>query len=246
MTALIETLHLGSLVAAQAVSDMSFWGLFQQAGLVVKSVMVLLLILSIISWAVAVDKFITFRLLKSRATKFEDTFWSGRTLDDLASGLANDVRDPMARVFHAAMEEYKTFQATPRTSLSKDAKEKAESRINDIMDIVINRELDKTEKGMGVLATIASISVFIGLFGTVWGIMNAFQGIAETQSTNLAVVAPGIAEALFATALGLIAAIPAAVFSNMFTTEINRYSSRLEGYADELSLNLSKKIWREG
>jgi len=228
------------VVQTTGVSDFSFWGLFQQASLVVKIVMIILILASLWSWAIAVDKFITFKLLKSRADKFEETFWSGRTLEDLSVGLAGDVRDPMARVFAAAMREWEESKAV---AITRDgALSAAQQRINGVMNLVVNRELTKAERGMTVLATIGSASVFIGLFGTVWGIMNSFRAVGEMKSADFSVVAPGVAEALFATALGLVAAIPAVIFYNMFTAEMDRYAGRLEGYADELSAILSRKL----
>jgi len=223
-----------------AHTDFSFWSLFLQADWVVKAVMILLLIASIWSWVVAIDKAVMFHLLKKRATAFEDTFWSGRTLDDLAVALGKDTRDPMARVFAAAMREYNESRATTGGTAGGDMA--THERIDSVMNLVMNRELAKAERGMPVLATVASASVFVGLFGTVWGIMNSFRAIAAAQSTSLSVVAPGIAEALFATALGLIAAIPALIFYNAYTAKLDTYGGRLEGYADELSAILSRKL----
>lgn len=224
---------------AAAMGDFSFAALFVRAGWVVKAVMIILALASLWSWAVAVDKFITFSLLKKRATRFEDTFWSGRTLEDLAKSMANDIRDPMARVFAAAMKEWDESKSpTQRGATILGTQE----RIDRVMTMVVNRELAKAERGMNVLATVGSASVFIGLFGTVWGIMNSFRAIAAVQNTSLSVVAPGIAEALFATALGLIAAIPAVIFYNKFSSDLDKYAGRLEGYADELSAILSRKI----
>ncbi len=219
--------------------DFSFLSLFLRADWVVKAVMIILMLASLWSWAIAVDKFLSFRVLKSRADKFEETFWSGRTLDELSTGLTNDTKDPMARVFAAAMREWDESRNTPR---SDAAILSTRERIDRVMTLVVNRELSKAEGGLSVLATVGSASVFIGLFGTVWGIMNAFRAIAVSQNTNLSVVAPGIAEALFATALGLIAAIPAVIFYNKFSSDLDKYAGRLEGYADELSAILSRKI----
>ena len=215
---------------------------FVRADWVVKSVMILLALASIWSWVVAIDKFIMFFMLKRRATDFEDTFWSGRTLDELAKALGADTRDPMARVFAAAMREYNESRNAATASGVLGRSNATHERIDSVMNLVINREMAKAERGMSVLATVASASVFVGLFGTVWGIMNAFRAIAASQNTNLSVVAPGIAEALFATALGLIAAIPALVFYNMFTANLDKYGGRLEGYSDELSAILSRKL----
>jgi len=219
--------------------DFSFWSLFKRADWVVKAVMIILIIASIWSWAIAVNKGITMFLLKRRANLFEDTFWSGKTLDELSKAMAGDTRDPMARVFAAAMREYDESLTSRRSDALLSS---TGDRIDRVMTLVVNRELSKAEKGLPVLATIGSASVFIGLFGTVWGIMNSFRAIAASQNTNLSVVAPGIAEALFATALGLIAAIPAVIFYNMYSSDIDKYAGRLEGYADELSAILSRKI----
>jgi biopolymer transport protein TolQ len=208
--------------------DFSFWSLFQRADWVVKAVMIILVAASFWSWGIAVDKAITMFLLKRRATAFEDTFWSGKTLDELSTGLAGDTRDPMARVFAAAMREYEESKTMPRTDAVSVS---SQQRIDSVMNLVVNREMAKAERGMSVLATVGSASVFIGLFGTVWGIMNAFRAIAASQNTSLTVVAPGIAEALFATALGLIAAIPAVIFYNKYSTDLDKYSGRLEGYS---------------
>jgi len=229
-----------SLMAATGVdADLSFIGLFLKADWVVKTVMIVLTLASVWTWVIAIDKGIQFFLLKKRAALFEETFWSGRTLDDLQAGLGNDTRDPMARVFTAAMREYRESQAGLKTDGSILS---TRERIDRVMDLVVNRELAKAESGMTVLATIGSAAVFIGLFGTVWGIMNAFRAIAASQNTNLAVVAPGIAEALFATALGLVAAIPATIFYNLYSAKLDKYGGRLEGYADELGAILSRKL----
>lgn len=225
-------------------ADYSFTALFTRADLMVKGIMIILTIASVWSWAIIIDKTISFNVLKKRATKFEETFWSGRTLDELAEGLAGDTRDPMGRVFSAAMREFKESQV-PGNQLNSDVVGTRE-RIDRVMGLVVNRELAKTERGMTVLATVGSASVFVGLFGTVWGIMNTFRAIDQNQSANLSVVIPGISEALFATALGLVAAIPASVFYNKFTADLDKYAGRLDGYTDELSAILSRKIGKRG
>lgn len=232
------------MAGAAGANDYSFTALFARADLMVKAIMIILTIASVWSWAIIIDKTISFGVLKKRATKFEETFWSGRTLDELAEGLAGDTRDPMGRVFTAAMREYKESQAAghPVNSDIVGTRE----RIDRVMGLVVNRELAKTERGMTVLATVGSASVFVGLFGTVWGIMNTFRAIDQNQSANLAVVIPGISEALFATALGLVAAIPASVFYNKFTADLDKYAGRLDGYTDELSAILSRKIGKRG
>ena len=228
----------GITIEAAVSGDFSFLGLFAKAGWVVKGVMLILIIASFISWVIAVNKFFYFFALKRRAKDFEETFWSGRTLEELNKGLGKNPQDPMARIFSTAMREYEQS----KSGRHEGAILGTQGRIDKVMNLVINREIARGERGMTGLSIIASSSVFIGLFGTVWGIMNAFRAIAASQNTNLAVVAPGIAEALFATALGLIAAIPALIFYNMSSSEIDRYAARLEGYADELSAILSRKL----
>jgi len=240
---LIDLLFGTSTIGLVASGDFSFWSLFMNSDWVVKTVMLVLILASLWSWAIAVDKMISFHLLRKRAASFEETFWSGRTLDELSRGLSKETRDPMARVFSAAMREWDESRTTPRTEMSVLS---TRERIDRVMNLVVNREIAKAESGLMVLATVGSASVFIGLFGTVWGIMNAFRAIAVSQNTNLTVIAPPIAEALFATALGLVAAIPATIFYNKFSSDLDRYAGRLEGYADELSAILSRKISKGG
>jgi biopolymer transport protein TolQ len=201
--------------------------------------MLILVAASIWSWAIAVEKGIMIFSLNKHAKRFEDIFWSGKTLDELKLELKDSLSDPMSRVFSAAIKEYDEYSSL---KIKSNAPMSSQYRIDSIMNLIVNRELSKLERGMTTLATIGSSSVFIGLFGTVWGIMNSFRAIAASQNTSLTVVAPGIAEALFATALGLIAAIPAVIFYNKYTADLNKYGGRLEGYADELSAILSRKI----
>jgi len=243
MSLTVEFIMQASQLEPVTSGDFSFLSLFWRADWVVKAVMIILILASIWSWAIAVDKLITFFQLRRRATLFEETFWSGRTLEELASSLGQDTRDPMARVFAAAMREWEESKTGNRSEANMHS---TKERIDRVMNLVVNRELAKAEGGLTVLATVGSASVFIGLFGTVWGIMNAFRAIAVSQNTNLSVVAPGIAEALFATALGLIAAIPAVIFYNKFSSDLERYAGRLEGYTDELSAILSRKISKGG
>lgn len=230
--------------ASPGINDYSFTALFTRADLMVKAIMIILVVASVWSWAIIIDKSFSFHVLKKRATKFEETFWSGRTLDELSEGLAGDTRDPMGRVFGAAMREYNQSRETNAQPNSDIVGTR--ERIDRVMGLVVNRELGKAERGMTVLATVGSASVFVGLFGTVWGIMNTFRAIDQNQSANLAVVIPGISEALFATALGLVAAIPASVFYNKFTADLDKYAGRLDGYTDELSAILSRKIGKRG
>lgn len=227
-----------------AGSDPTLMSLIGEASTFVKIIMFILVVASIWSWAIAVDKIITFRLLKSRANKFEETFWSGRTLEDLSSGLAGDVRDPMARVFAAAMREWE--ESKVNATKSDGAMLMAMQRIDSVMNMVINREISKAERGMTFLATIGATALFVGLLGTVVGIIIVFLGISKSQNADFTVVAPGVSEALIATALALICAIPAVTFYNFFAASLDKYAGRLEGYADELSAILSRKMTKGG
>jgi biopolymer transport protein TolQ len=236
---LFELFLQSNSLDAIVTSDFSFSSLFLRADWVVRGVMLILMAASIWSWAIAVDKGIMIFSLNKHAKTFEDIFWSGKTLDELKVELKDSLRDPMSRVFSAAIKEYDEYSSL---KIKSNASMSSQYRIDSIMNLIVNRELSKLERGMTTLATIGSSSVFIGLFGTVWGIMNSFRAIAASQNTSLTVVAPGIAEALFATALGLMAAIPAVIFYNKYTADLNKYGGRLEGYADELSAILSRKI----
>ena len=211
-------------------------GLFMRADWVVKSVMILLVLASFWSWVVIVDKWISLGSMNRRTRRFEKNFWSGRSLDELYTQYSERADQPMAFVFTAALREWKR-------SYEKGANLSGiNSRVELAMNVSIQRESDKLGRGLNFLATVGATAPFLGLFGTVWGIMNSFQAIALRQDTTLAVVAPGIAEALFATALGLLAAIPAVVAYNRFQSEVTRYSARLESFADELSAFLSRQV----
>lgn len=236
---LFELFLQSNSLDAIVTSDFSFGSLFLRADWAVRGVMLILVAASIWSWAIAVEKGIMIFSLNKHAKRFEDIFWSGKTLDELKVELKDSLSDPMSRVFSAAIKEYDEYSSL---KIKSNAPMSSQYRIDSIMNLIVNRELSKLERGMTTLATIGSSSVFIGLFGTVWGIMNSFRAIAASQNTSLTVVAPGIAEALFATALGLIAAIPAVIFYNKYTADLNKYGGRLEGYADELSAILSRKI----
>lgn len=236
---LFELFLQSNSLDAIVTSDFSFSSLFLRADWAVRGVMLILVAASIWSWAIAVEKGIMIFSLNKHAKRFEDIFWSGKTLDELKVELKDSLSDPMSRVFSAAIKEYDEYSSL---KIKSNAPMSSQYRIDSIMNLIVNRELSKLERGMTTLATIGSSSVFIGLFGTVWGIMNSFRAIAASQNTSLTVVAPGIAEALFATALGLIAAIPAVIFYNKYTADLNKYGGRLEGYADELSAILSRKI----
>lgn len=217
-----------------AVSSFSMVELFHSADWIVKSVMVILVFASILSWAILIDRWLFIGGLNSKAQRFEDTFWTGGRLEELASKEDKRKRHPMARIYLAAMRE-------TREQSRGDNVEGLTGRLDRSIRAAINRENARMGRGLTVLATIASSSPFIGLFGTVWGIMNAFRAIAASQDTNLATVAPGIAEALFATALGLLAAIPATIFYNKLSADIGQYTLRLEAFADDLVARLLRR-----
>lgn len=222
-------------------SDLSIFTLFWQAHFVVKAVMLGLLISSIWVWAIVVDK----TLLYARSTKamnnFETSFWSGQSLEELYRSLSTTEPQGLGAVFVAAMREWKrSFETQSRTFAGLQV------RIEKVMNVTIAREIERLERRLLVLATVGSAGPFVGLFGTVWGIMTSFQSIAASKNTSLAVVAPGIAEALFATAIGLVAAIPATIFYNKFAGEVNKQAQRLEGFADEFAAILSRQIDERG
>jgi biopolymer transport protein TolQ len=218
--------------------QISIVSLFLQADPVVKGVMLILAIASIWSWAVAVDKWLQFGELESNARKFERQFWSGRAMEDVDDG-GDRPRDAMTRVFAAASREWREAR---RTGVTGDASQMMLDRVDRLMQAQISREMQRASRNLGVLATVGASAPFIGLFGTVWGIMNAFTNIAAQQQTNLAVVAPGIAQALFATAMGLAAAIPAVIFYNKFTGDLDRFGDRLDTFSDEVSARLSRRL----
>jgi biopolymer transport protein TolQ len=218
-------------------SNLTLWSLFYNADLIVKLVMIGLMIASVWVWAIAIDKLLLYARMRRAMDRFEQAFWSGQSLEELYKSLSARPTHSMAALFVAAMREWKR-------SLESQARSFAglQMRIEKVMDVTIAREVERLERRLLVLATVGSAGPFIGLLGTVWGIMTSFRAIAGQQSTSLAVVAPGIAEALFATAIGLIAAIPATIFYNKFATEVNKQAQRLEGFADEFSAILSRQI----
>jgi biopolymer transport protein TolQ len=220
-----------------AASDVSLIALFLQAHWVVKSVMLGLLACSVWVWAIAIDKIFLYARTKRAMDRFEQAFWSGQSIEELYRALSAKPTQSMAACFVAAMREWKrSFESQTRSFAG------LQMRIEKVMNVSIAREVERLERRLLVLATVGSAGPFVGLFGTVWGIMSSFQSIAASKNTSLAVVAPGIAEALFATAIGLIAAIPATIFYNKFTSEVNRQAQRLEGFADEFSAILSRQI----
>ena len=219
----------------QAAHDLSLWGLFLQADWIVKTVMIGLLFASIWVWAIVFDKVTSIRRANKAADAFEDRFWSGGSLDDLYAKEGEDPTHPLAAVFGAAMREWR--RSAGNGALLGGAKE----RVERAMGVTIGREMERMERWMVFLASVGSVAPFVGLFGTVWGIMNSFAAIAGMQNTNLAVVAPGIAEALFATAIGLVAAIPAVLAYNKITTDLARFAGRMESFATEFAAILSRQ-----
>jgi biopolymer transport protein TolQ len=223
--------------AAPIVHDMSFWGLFWQAHILVKLVMVGLIAASVWCWAIIIDKTLLFARTKRAMDRFEEIFWSGQSLEELYRNLQSRPTTGLAAVFVAAMREWKrSFEGSGRSVASLS------QRIDKVLDVTIQREVERLEARLMVLASIGSAGPYIGLFGTVIGIMNSFTSIAASKNTSLAVVAPGIAEALFATAIGLFAAIPAVLAYNKLHANVAKLQSRLEGFADEFSAILSRQI----
>ncbi len=235
---IIDTVTLGGSVAAM---DFSVWSLFLRADAIVKAVIIILLLASIWCWAIIFEKLVGLRRLNARASEFEQSFWSGISLDDLYDRLGAQPRDPMTAVFVVAMRELR--RAIPAgISGQDDTQVSLNERIERVMQITLAREMDQAERYMTFLASTGATAPFIGLFGTVWGIMNSFQAIALTKNTSLVVVAPGIAEALFATALGLLAAIPAVLAFNKLSKDLDRYAGRLDSFAGEFSAILSRQM----
>src|SRR6185369_3962143 len=233
----IDAIALGGA----ASHDLSILGLFLQADIIVKVVMLILLLASFWSWAVIFDKSMRLRRLQQAASSFEETFWSGGSLDDLFDRVGQRPADPMSAVFAAAMREWRRSAAKGLLGTA-NMRASLQQRIERVMNVTVGREMDRVERFMSFLATVGSTSPFVGLFGTVWGIMDSFQSIAASKNTSLAVVAPGIAESLFATALGLVAAIPAVVAYNKLSTDFGRYAGRLEAFASEFSAILSRQL----
>jgi biopolymer transport protein TolQ len=220
-----------------SASGVSFLELFLQAHIIVKIVMIGLILSSVWSWAIIMEKLFAFRQARVEADRFEQVFWSGQSLEDLYSGLSRGRTIAMAALFVAAMREWKRSVEGNIRALGG-----IQMRVEKVMDVTISREMERLDRRLLFLATVGSTAPFVGLFGTVWGIMTSFQAIAASKNTSLAVVAPGIAEALFATALGLLAAIPAVVFYNKFAADSSRLGQRLEAFADEFSAIVSRQI----
>lgn len=231
----------GVALAGSAPHDLSIMALFMHADIVVKLVMMMLLFASVWSWAIILNKRWTLGKLNRRADRFEDAFWSGEALDKLYTRVRKNPEDPMLATFIAGMDEWQAGIAAGIPS-SESVMASLKQRVERAMVVAMNREIQTIERGMTFLASVGSTATFIGLFGTVWGIMNSFTAIAATNNTSLAVVAPGIAEALFATAIGLVAAIPAVLAYNVFSTAIGRYADRLEGFVSEYLTIVSRHL----
>ena len=224
--------------AAAANGDLSILSLFLQADIVVKIVMGLLLLASVWVWAIIFEKVISLRRANRQADAFEDRFWSGGSLEELFDVEGAKPAHPVAAVFGAAMGEWRRSARVAGADMSRVG---VRDRVDRAMSVTVGREMERMERWMVFLASVGSTAPFIGLFGTVWGIMHSFAAIAASKNTSLAVVAPGIAEALFATAVGLVAAIPAVLAYNKLSTDLSRFAGRLEGFGTEFGAILSRQ-----
>ena len=233
----VDAMQLAGSVAAH---DMSLTGLFMHADLIGKGIIVGLLMISILTWAIIIDKTLKISRLKSRASWFEERFWAAGSLDALYDKIKRPA-DPMQAVFVAGMKEWRSAHDKGLFA-NQGARSSVQARVDRILQVTIGREMAMVETWMTFLASVGSVAPFIGLFGTVWGIMHSFIGIAQAQNTSLAVVAPGIAEALLATAVGLVAAIPATTAYNKLSTELGRYGARLDNFANDFMATLSRNL----
>jgi biopolymer transport protein TolQ len=239
----VETIALEGSVGSGSLSMIS---LFFDADPIVKLVLIVLIVASFWSWTIIFEKVMRFRRLRDQAEKFEESFWSGGSLEELYDRIGKQADHPMAAIFAAAMAEWRRSLSRGLATTGKGLTVGLHQRITQAMQITLDREVDALERYMNFLATVGSTAPFVGLFGTVWGIMDSFNAIAASKNTSLAVVAPGIAEALFATALGLVAAIPAVVAYNKLSTDLGRYEGRLETFSSEFSAILSRQLEEEG
>ena len=240
-----RTVEAAALAGSRPPTDLSFLGLFLNADLIGKSVIVLLILASFWSWAIIIEKLLRLRRLQARADELEDMLWSGGSLDDLYDRVGAEPPGPMTAMFSAAMREWRRSAAKGLAGANQ-VRAALQSRIERVMGVTFGREMDRLERYMSFLASVGSTAPFVGLFGTVWGIMNAFHAIAASKNTSLAVVAPGIAEALFATALGLVAAVPAVIAFNKINSELARYAGRLEAFSNEFNAILSRQLEEKG
>ncbi len=229
-------MEVETIAAAQQI-DFSLFALFWRATFTVKLVMLSLVVASFWSWTIIVSKFLAYRVARQEVRMFEDAFWSGQPLDELYARLNANPHSASEKIFAAGMSEWRKSHRSDGIMMAG-----AHARIERAMNVALDKAADQLNAGLTFLATVGAISPFVGLFGTVWGIKNAFEEIAAQQSTNLAVVAPGIAEALLATAMGLLAAIPAVIFYNKLSGDADKISGDWEAFADEFSLILSRQI----
>ncbi|UTW60508.1 MULTISPECIES: protein TolQ [Kordiimonas] len=234
----VEAVQLGG-----NAPDFSIIGMFLQADFIVQTVMILLVTSSIWGWSIIFNTWKRVKEARAKADSFEETFWSGSSLDELYARMKAAPTHPLAAVFVAAMREWQRSLSAPHSGVDKIT---VQDRISKVMHVTTGREMDRLEGQVGYLATIGSAAPFVGLFGTVWGIMNSFTAIAQASDTSLATVAPGIAEALLATALGLVAAIPSVIAYNKLSTDLGRYASRVEGFSDEFAAILSRQLDERG
>ena len=219
------------------MDEFSMWALFARASFTVQVVMLMLIGASVWGWTIIVQKLVAYRKARAEAARFDDSFWSGEPLDELYDQIGEKPRSASERIFAAAMSEWNRSHRDDGGLIAG-----AQARIDRTMDVAIAKERDRLTQGLTFLATVGSTGPFIGLFGTVWGIKHAFEQIAISQNTNLAVVAPGIAEALLATGLGLLAAIPAVVFYNKLSRDADRITGNYEAFADEFATILSRQL----
>ena len=221
----------------EAAVDFSMWGLFARATITVKIVMIMLIFASVWAWAIIINKTLAYRIARAQASGCDKAFWSGEPVDELFDAMQMQPSGPSETIFAAGMMEWRRSHRDDGGLIAG-----AQARIDRSMDVAIAKEAEGLQKGLPILATVGSTAPFVGLFGTVWGIMNAFIEIAEQGNTNLAVVAPGIAEALLATGLGLLAAIPAVIFYNKLSADSDRIVSGYEAFADEFATILSRQL----
>ncbi|MBM3579706.1 MAG: protein TolQ [Alphaproteobacteria bacterium] len=225
-------------------TSFSLINLIAHADIIVQSVMLLLVAASLWSWAIVFDKLIKFRILKTRSDRFEELFESGEVLEEIYNIAKEEDNHPLARVFVNCITEWKSNSIKQIIASGADKKSSLKERLINSMQVAVSQSMHKMESGLNFLAIVGSSAPFIGLFGTVWGIMTSFQGIAASKNTSLAVVAPGIAEALLATAIGLFAAIPAVFFYNIFSAKINHFAERANNFSIQLLNLLSKELDR--
>lgn len=226
-----------------ARQTLSIWGMFEHSDIFMKLLMIAMILASIWSWSIILDKMRKFRRVKDNSKSFEEQFWGGSSFDILYEKIAGKPSSPLAAIFCSAIKEWK------RSLGKKEMKTKGidvQERIDKVMQITIDREAERLESHMIFLASVGSVSPLVGLFGTVWGIMDSFQSIGLSQNTNIVAVAPGVAEALLTTAIGLIAAIPALIAYNKFSSDIDHITNRMETFMGELSAIISRQIEQVG